>query len=1228
MRWLDQLKSMLGGTSQPPAPKPQTQRTYQPAPPPVPFERRGLRAMVEADLCRFNAAFPGLGDAAAHYVLVGGSHEVLGRLASAGVGKRFEAQGTSTNHQSVTMGRYYVLGMELGQNPDLCQRYAEVMTASLATGYERPSALPGVPLALQDYLNNVMYAHTVLGDKDRAEAFKASFNTGTLISFAKRLGATMADLVLTLYNDPQNRYSSYKIGDLRRYLDRKALLLADPSALGPVASQLGEAGRLSLLGDIASNKLAGEEPGLGLVMDLAGNNLKVVRETALKTVATLDPSLREAEALKRLKAGDATMREAMAGILVSLGTASARAALDAHLPGERAAAVRAVIERPARALALRASVPDAHDATGYVAIGGVRVELPLLRPFRPHDGAMLGPDDLADLRAIFAVYLAQQEANEATRRAKYPKSTPNALPKPGSVDSFFAFLNGSVEEKGWRTDYLFRRFANTGEGRDWTQRALARLSQETGVRFALCADDYLDMLLGGYRPSTVSAAVVADYASAPEGDLRQLIRLIEEYRLSVGHGTAAPPGLTFLNARVRQHRYERNDWLRAFPAEFNWPFVAAHLPLLEEALHPDQLRGTTDIVKLIAVLRVLPATPDRMVAPLLDYASGTQRDGRADARTMLAALPGLDDHLAGILTDKRQAVRATVADWLADRGAKSVVPALEKALAKETAAKPRAAMLGALRRLGGNLEPFVGEAVLNRAASEGIGKADFGLLAWMDFKAMPRLTWASGTAVPHDTQMFWLHQALRLKAPGETEMFAVYLEQCDPATAQVFSDWVFNSWLDRAEIDSPMRASWDNKDPWQGLPKSIESKGILALGVAADGRNAARRVRAFLKKNGQQSQHCAALIELLAAKGDAASLQVVLAAATRIKQKSLQKLAGELVSSIAEDHGWTTEELADRTVPDCGLDEDGSADLPLGEGRPDARMVLNDALELVLINSAGQPVKSFPAIDTPEATESKSLWAATKKEVAATVEMQAGRLHDAMVAGRSWTLDDWQRDTLGHPIMAALACQLVWQGLGEEDQPLVTFRPLAGGGAMGPLGDRIALDGVLRVRLAHGALMTDEDTVAWETFVKPRRTKAPVTQFGRPVRRLHPDMATQTQIADREGWVTDTFTIRSTAKRLGYERGEILDSGGFKDYVRRFAGAGFESVLTFSGSGVPEENLPASPLHFSFRNLGSRGEMPLGKVPPVLLSETWNDYHDLAAKGRYDPNWLKLMPFM
>ncbi|NJM83647.1 MAG: hypothetical protein HC844_15315 [Tabrizicola sp.] len=668
MRWLNQLKGMLGGLAQggslPASQTPQPRRPTPIAEPEIPVAQRGLRALVEADLCRLNAGFPGLGDAAACYVLTGGNPEVLRRLESSGLGRRIEAQGAFAHRGTMLRGRYYVLGIELRGEPELCCRYVQVLTASLATGYDRPAALPGVPLTLQDYLGNLTQGLITLTGKDSTYVFKDSFNTDTLFPFAKRLGATTTDLLVALYTVP-SRYASSTVANVRGHLDREALLLTDPAALSPAAQRMNEVGRIALLEDISAGKLESKEPGLGLVMDLAGNNLKAVREAALKTVATLDPTLREAEALKRLKSGDATKREAMAGILVSLGTPTARAALEAHLPGERAAAVRAVIESTTKAMALRSTTAEADDAAGYVALGGVRFDLPPLRPFRPHDGTTLGPEEGAELRTAFGLHLARQVADEAVRIAKYPKSTPKSMPKAESIDSLLAFLNGDWEEKGWRTDYLFRRFVNEGDAKAWTNKALARLSQETGLRFALCIDDYVDTLLSGYRRASVSATVLVDYAASPEGDLRQIMRLIKEHGLSVRHGSSVAPGAAFLSGRIRQDRYDRGEWLNAYPAEYLWPWVAENLNALDQALQPAQLSGATDILKVLAVLRLLPATPERFVAPLLDHACGTRRDGRADARLLVARLPKLDEHLAGMLADKRQAVRAAVADWLA-----------------------------------------------------------------------------------------------------------------------------------------------------------------------------------------------------------------------------------------------------------------------------------------------------------------------------------------------------------------------------------------------------------------------------------------------------------------------------------------------------------------------------------------------------------------------------------
>src|SRR5262249_59821006 len=88
----------------------------------------------------------------------------------------------------------------------------------------------------------------------------------------------------------------------------------------------------------------------------------------------------------------------------------------------------------------------------------------------------------------------------------------------------------------------------------------------------------------------------------------------------------------------------------------------------------------------------------------------------------------------------------------------------------------------------------------------------------------------------------------------------------------------------------------------------------------------------YLKAHGQRTSQASALLEMLAAKADPVALQVVIAAATRLKQKGVQKFAGELITKVAEARDWTLDELADRTVPTAGFDEDGVLALPCGEG--------------------------------------------------------------------------------------------------------------------------------------------------------------------------------------------------------------------------------------------------------------------------------------------------------
>src|SRR5262249_33650342 len=136
-------------------------------------------------------------------------------------------------------------------------------------------------------------------------------------------------------------------------------------------------------------------------------------------------------------------------------------------------------------------------------------------------------------------------------------------------------------------------------------------------------------------------------------------------------------------------------------------------------------------------------------------------------------------------------------------------------------------------------------------------------------------------------------------------------------------------------------------------------------------------------------------------------------------------------------------------------------------------------------------------------------------------------------------------------------------------------------------------------------------------------------QFGRPLLKLAQNQENKTEIEDRRGWMTDAFTIRGIAAKLGYERGALIDGPFFNEYRKPFPSAGLCAIIEFSGNNLPEENVAAALINLKFAPAEGlqTEEIRLGDVPPVLLSECWNDYHAMAAKATYDANWGKKTPW-
>jgi hypothetical protein len=407
---------------------------------------------------------------------------------------------------------------------------------------------------------------------------------------------------------------------------------------------------------------------------------------------------------------------------------------------------------------------------------------------------------------------------------------------------------------------------------------------------------------------------------------------------------------------------------------------------------------------------------------------------------------------------------------------------------------------------------------------------------------------------------------------------------------------------------------------------------LLALCKHTPAAVAADRARTYLKSHGSRTSQASSLLELLAAMGDPVTLQVVISAATRLKQKGVQKFAGALVEKVAEAKSWTMDELGDRTVPSAGLDEDGVLHLPCGLDEKLYTATIGDALTLEIRNPDGKVIKSLPAGQDDITKSSKKQLSASRRELKQVVAMQSARLYESVCSERQWAIDDWKRDISEHPVMRKLAERVVWLGLDHDGEIRGMFRPTAEGDYTDADDGDVEVDRFAQVRLAHGALIGKDDAGLWQTHLKDYEVKPLFAQFGRTLLTLDDKQASLVSIEDRKGWVTDTFTIRGAASKLGYERGEAMDAGYFNEYIKGFQSAGLIAVIEFSGNCLPEENVPAAMISLGFeRYSGGRrtgGSVKLSDVPPVLLSECWNDYRAMVAKAAFDEDWEQKMPWM
>ncbi len=710
------------------------------------------------------------------------------------------------------------------------------------------------------------------------------------------------------------------------------------------------------------------------------------------------------------------------------------------------------------------------------------------------------------------------------------------------------------------------------------------------------------------------------------------------------------------------------------PPERIWPFFAEHPEYIEEGLglRPSQAKESYQQFQLGLTLRVVgtfPVVPAAWIPRLLELALGEHKTHRPQAQQILAKLPDLGPRVLEACSAGKQELRLVAVQWLVDLDYRQALPALRKLLAKESKEIVRAALISALETFGDDISTYLAPARLLAEADKGLKAKAPADIAWFDLDALPAAKWRDGSAVPAAVLRWWVVLAGKLKTPGGNPLLERYLGLLDADSAAAFGRAVLGQFIAQdtrrpslAEAEAYANENADHRfanyqqmiqtypqfaDQYRAMTRerifnemkaeklgiylgsAIGAKGLLALIGRVPGHELATTVSQYMRDHHIRRAQIEALLEGLSLSDDPAAIQLLLAVSRRHRTASVQTKARLLVDQTAQRLGWSADELADRTIPTAGLDETGQ--LQLDYGTRQFQLRLDPELKLELLNADGKPIKALPDPRKDEdpalVKEAKAQLGASKKELKQVLGLQTGRLYEAMCAGRPWPLADWQQYLAGHPIVGRLAQRLIWIERADAAERL--FRPSEDGSLLDEHDEEIELAPGSSIHLAHAAILSPAQVKAWQKHLKDYKVKPLFAQLDRPLPALTaPDGDV---IDDRLGWSADSFGFRGAFTKLGYQRAQAEDGGFFYEYHKDYSSLGIRVCIEFTGNTLPEENVAASLRTLAFRRLGgnrySVEPLRLSEVPPVLLAESYADYHKVAAIGAFDPHWESKSPW-
>jgi hypothetical protein len=330
------------------------------------------------------------------------------------------------------------------------------------------------------------------------------------------------------------------------------------------------------------------------------------------------------------------------------------------------------------------------------------------------------------------------------------------------------------------------------------------------------------------------------------------------------------------------------------------------------------------------------------------------------------------------------------------------------------------------------------------------------------------------------------------------------------------------------------------------------------------------------------------------------------------------------ITAAAARTGLSASALAERVTPYAGLSS--NAERIVTASVATARVTISGDCRVVTDwrTTAGWARKP-PALASPD---DGRLVKDAVKEVKAALAGERSRLESLLAEERTWTLADWRRFYLGHPVTGRLARSLIWSfdtGNGIEE----TAMP-AGGQRLHTLAGRRPGPAEATVRLWHPARAATAEVRGWRDHLVTAGLRQPFKQAFREVYVLTPaELETRLYSNRFAAHILNYRQAYALLKRRGWTAGYIGPyEGGDEAQARRdFPAADLTAIFGYylaeAGFGELSTLCGTDRVTFCRSRDRRRAPVPLAEVPGLVFSEAMRDV-DLVVSVTsiaVDPLW-------